>query len=151
MVKRKIMIFICTICMLLMAAPCFAEIPPEEVSLGGITLRDKPEYVKQVYGEPSSYDPHGTDSVIYNYNGTFKIMFASGKYMYWIETTANNGIATPSGVTVGMNESVLNQYGDTYYDKYEHGINYKAFWARGRILLIFGIENGKIISIKARC
>lgn len=91
------------------------------------------------------------DSIIYNYNGTFKIMFASGKYMYWLETTANNGITTPSGVAVGMNASILNKYGEVYYDRIENGIRYKAFWAQGRVVLIFGISNNKIISIKAAC
>ncbi len=143
---------ICTILSIILSCTiCFAEIPSSEVALGGIQLGSSPEYVKSVYGEPTSYDKGNSDSIIYNYNGTFKLMFASGKYMYWMETTANNGIKTPSGIAVGMNVSVLDRYGDVYYEKYENGVHQKAFWAQGRIVLIFGIVNNKIISIKAAC
>lgn len=71
--------------------------------------------------------------------------------MYWMETTANNGIKTPSGIAVGMNASVLDRYGEVYYDEVENGVRQKAFWAQGRIVLIFGIVNNKIVSIKAAC
>lgn len=132
-------------------AICFAEIPKDEVALGGINLGATPEYVKSIYGEPTSYDRGYGDSIIYNYNGTFKVMFSGGKYMYWMETTANNGITTPSGIAVGMDASVLSQYGETYYDKIKDGIRQVAFWAKGRIVLEFKVKNNIIISIKASC
>ena len=137
--------------MLLTCSVCFAEISPSEVALGGIRLGSSPEDVKSVYGEPTSYDKGNGDSIIFNYNGTFKIMFSGGKYMYWLETTANNGIKTPSGIAVGMDASVLDRYGKVYYDKVENGVRKKAFWAKGRILLIFGIVDNKIVSIKGCC
>ena len=127
-----------------------AEISPSEVALGGIPLGASPEYLKSVYGEPTRYET-GNDSVIYNYNDTFRVLFASGKYMYWLETTANNGIGTPSGIQVGMPESVLEKYGETYFTRQEGNVTTKAYWARGRIVLEFRIANGKIISIKGRC
>ena len=44
--------------------------------------------------------------------------------MYWMETVSNNGIATPSGVAVGMNASILDKYGEVYYKekKRKHNI-----------------------------
>ncbi len=116
-------------------AICFAEIPKDEVALGGINLGATPEYVKSIYGEPTSYDRGYGDSIIYNYNGTFKVMFSGGKYMYWMETTANNGITTPSGIAVGMDASVLSQYGETYYDKIKDGIRQVAFWQKEGLCL----------------
>ena len=142
---------ICAVLTLLSCALCCAEIPSSEVALGGIALGSSPEYVKNVYGEPTSYDFGPGDSIIYNYNGTFKIMFASGKYMYWMETTANNGIKTPSGISVGMNASVLDRYGEVYYDEMENVVRKKAFCAQGRIVLIFSTVNNKIVSIEASC
>lgn len=135
---------------LLVCSVCFAEVPASELALGGINLGASSEYVKSIYGEPTSYDKGNGTALIYNYNGTFKIMFAgiNHEYMYWLETTANNGITTPSGVAVGMNVSVLDKYGKVFYDKVENGIRYKAFGAPGRKVLIFGIRNNKIISIK---
>ena len=47
-----------------------------------------------------------------------------------------------------MNASILDKYGEVYY---KENITYYAYWAPGRIVLVFGVENGKIISIKARC
>lgn len=93
-----------------------AEISLSEIALGGIPLGASPEYLKSVYGEPTRYET-GNDSVIYNYNDTFRVLFASGKYMYWLKTTANNGIGTPSGIRVGMPESVLEKYGETYFTR----------------------------------
>ena len=127
-----------------------AEISPSEVALGGIPLGASPEYLKSVYGEPTRYETVN-GGVVYNYNNTFRVLFASGKYMYWLETTANNGIGTPSGVRVGMPESVLEKYGETYFTQQEGNATTKAYWARGRIVLEFRIANGKIISIKGRC
>lgn len=152
---KKITSLLVAVLTLLICSVCFADIPPSEVALGGINLGATPEYIKSIYGEPTSYDQEREGTIIYNYNGTFKIMFVfagkSYQYMYWMETTANNGITTPSGVAVGMNASVLDKYGEVYYDEFENGIRYKAFWAQGRKVLIFGIKNKKIVSIKAAC
>ena len=132
-----------------------AEISPSEIALGGIPLGASPEYLKSVYGEPTSYDKSDDGvnygGVIYNYNNTFKVYYADGKYMYWLKTSANNGIGTPSGICVGMPESVLEKYGETYSTHQEGNVTTKAYWARGRIILEFRIMNGKIISIKGRC
>lgn len=139
------------LCLLLVGcySVCWAEIPRSELTLGGINLGATPEYVKSVYGEPTRYESNGHGDVIYNYNNTFRILFVDGKYMYWIETTADNGIKTPSGVGVGMDASILSKYGATYYEKDENGVHYKAYWAKYRVVLICGIHNGKIVSLKA--
>jgi len=147
---KKLLSVVAFLVMFSFGAIASAEIPPSEVALGGVPLGASPEYLKSVYGEPTRYERQN-DSVIYNYNNTFRVMFANGKYMYWLETTANNGIGTPSGVRVGMPESVLDQYGETYYTRQEGNVTTKAYWARGRIVLEFRIINGKIISIKGSC
>ncbi|ORT99790.1 hypothetical protein D081_1674 [Anaerovibrio sp. JC8] len=46
---------------------------------------------------------------------------------------------------------MLDRYGEAYYDKIENGVRKKAFWAPGRIVLIFSIVNNKIVSIRAEC
>ena len=131
------------------SAVCSAQISPDEVALGGIKLGSKREYVESVYGQPTNYI-NRNGGVLYDYNGTFQIFFASGKYMSWMKTTANNGIGTPSGVKVGMSSSVLERYGEIYYKETEDGITYYYYWAPGRITLDFGVVNGKIVSIRAR-
>ena len=146
--KHSVKIFVLIMLITSICTVCYAEIPRSELTLGGINLGATPEYVKSVYGEPTKYE-HSSDNIIYNYNNTFRIMFSGGKYMYWIETTADNGIRTPSGVGVGMNASVLSNYGEPYYERNENGIHYKAYWAKYRVVLIVGVRNGKIVSIKA--
>ena len=147
---KKILVFL-VVSLFITFNTCSANISQDEVALGGIKLGATPEYVKSVYGEPSSYINLPNNGIIYNYNDTFKIYFANLKYMYWMETLSNNGIATPSGVAVGMNASILDKYGEIYYKEKKENITYYAYWAPGRIVLVFGVENGKIISIKARC
>lgn len=132
------------------SAVCAAQISQDEVALGGIKLGAKREYVESVYGQPTTRI-NRNGGVLYDYNGTFQIFFASGKFMYWMKTTANNGIGTPSGVKVGMDYSVLDRYGEIYRKETEDGVTYYYYWAPGRITLDFGVVNGKIISIRARC
>ena len=129
---------------------CSAQISQDEVALGGIKFGSKREYVESVYGQPTTRI-NRDGGVLYDYNGTFQIFFASGKYMYWMKTTANNGIGTPSGVKVGMDVSVLERYGEIYHKELDNGVIYYYYWAPSRITLDFGVVDGKIVSIRARC
>ena len=138
------------------SALAFESIPRQEGVLGGISLGASREYVKSVYGEPPRCEDIKNNNsgygVTYNYNGTFKIHFwGSWGYnidAYKVETTANNGIGTPSGIRVGMSASVLsNIYGAADYTESVSGITTKGYWADEWTVLKFGIVNGKIISI----
>lgn len=133
-----------------MSMICFAEISPNEVALGGITLGATRERVESVYGKPTKYDNENT-ALVYNYNDTFKVYFSSSGMAFQIVTTANNGIGTPSGVRVGMDASVLNKYGQVYRQETKGNVTYYYYWAPGRITLDFGVRNGKIVSIRAIC
>ena len=69
----------------------------------------------------------------------------------------NNGWATPAGVTVGMDASILQKiYGTGAVDSMKHkkhrmpGYDYYTYWQTDNPLhyLTFGVKNGKIAFIK---
>ena len=91
---------------------------PDLLMLGGIKLNDTNSQVINLYGEPTgkykSDKPIKASTFIepyylweYHYGETVKIQFiqpVSDKNLYvtLVESTANNGWKTPSGLTVGM-------------------------------------------------
>jgi len=97
------------------AGPETGDIPKEELALGGITLGATEDYVKKIYGNPTNvtYDYGDFENAhrkTFDYGGTFKITFSNDKVLE-AETTANNGIKTPSGFSVGSRVSdVMNYY-----------------------------------------
>lgn len=120
---KKIAVMIFTLSMLAVGS-CFAamvgNVPDSEASLGGITLGNKMSYVRSIYGEPT--EQHRTKTVLnengvaYRYGQGFFIL--ENLYDYSIEeivTTANNGISTPRGVTVGIPKATVDAlYGEGY-------------------------------------
>lgn len=95
------------------ADPDTGDISEKEIALGGITLGATEDYVKKIYGEPTNvnYDYGAFEhSKTFDYGGTFKVKFGNGKVTS-VETTANNGIKTPSGFSVGSRLSdIINYY-----------------------------------------
>lgn len=138
----------------LLSVNVFAALPNEinesDIALGGIQIGATENYVKRIYGEPNdtNYDSNGVrgNLKIYNYGGSFFISFANGKVVE-AKTTANNGIATPPGFTVGTPISrVENYYGANkgFAKKRGEYCRYNAKWlnvsyeadSKGKINLI---------------
>ena len=95
---------------------CFAKLPSNQTSLGGITLFQPISDVLKVYGTPTYFDnskiEYGTPTtVIIGKTSEWTINEGSGgsktPIVGIIRVTANNGFATPAGVTVGMDTAVL--------------------------------------------
>jgi hypothetical protein len=105
-----------------LSALCFADQIPlgtDEASIGGVPLGASMGYVRSIYGVPTGHT-NGTDTfrnnvTIYNYGDSFYLyVYEDGDRSYVNEllTTANNGLKTPKGVTVGMSEAeVFKIYG----------------------------------------
>lgn len=123
--KKKILLLVCAMIMAL-SATCFARaLPSSEFTLGGICVAYGPtlDDVEASYGEPRFVSSRGSTNVYY-YGDSVKITtwnFGNGpERVNAIEVTANNGWATPAGLTVGMKKSTMvDLYGTTYseYDK----------------------------------
>lgn len=116
---KKIAVMLFALSTLLMGtgfAAMVGKVPDSEASLGGITLGNTMSYVRSVYGEPTEQRRAKTvlneNAIVYRYGKGFVIL--ENLYDYRIEelfTNANNGIATPLGVTVGVPKSTV----DTLY------------------------------------
>lgn len=93
----------------IMVNPCFAEIPKSELSLGGITPQSSRSDTMRAYGAPTAKKRWDNE---WYYGDSIVISFVEGT-AYSVTSTANNGWATPAGLTVGMNVSTaLKLYGD---------------------------------------
>lgn len=131
-VKRTVhSLAICTCSVCLLIAPpssVLAEIAPDQAALGGIYLGDTASHVRSVYGRGKYMRGsvvYGSNPAYYSYryNGLSIEFWAETGNVVTIDTWENNGFATPAGVTVGMNSSILNElYGNADY------ISYKPFY-----------------------
>lgn len=93
---------------------CAASISIDDCVLGGIAIRSNAEYVKSVYGEPTRITRSLMhDLPMYEYGDSFYIVFSDDmNFVQVMGTTANNGIATSKGISVGMKRmDVLGAYG----------------------------------------
>ena len=125
------------------------------IALGGITIGSTKAAVRHIYGEPTSVEKNGW---LYRYGSSFRIKFIPGSELgmaddgaYTIVTTANNGIATPDGVTVGMAPKVLDDvYGpaDRVNDNRDGSTDYE-YWDKDyhATVLCFRVRDDVIRSI----
>lgn len=129
-------------------------INPAEVAIGGVQIGSSMDYVRSIYGEPthvknkSSVGPFGA-SVEWTYGDSFKITFGDGQ-AYDVETSANNGIKTPAGFTVGQNiDLVLNYFGKDAADVTKDGSKkqYRFRCASYRGMSFVTDKHGKIQKI----
>lgn len=106
------------ICMADKAGP----LPASEASLGGITLGSPMSYVHGIYGAPTdryiTMGKFNTQAIGNLYGkGFYVIEYASQPAVLELYTDANNGIATPMGITVGVPKSSVDRLygGGSYY------------------------------------
>ena len=124
-------------------------IPKSEAALGGIQIGATADYVRSIYGEPTtarSLDGHwcGYTSE-WVYGETFKIDFENGTVTH-VEVSANNGITTPAGFAVGQNISApLAYYGDDTCERLKR--NYLFYASVGNWLNFTTDKKGNITNI----
>lgn len=105
-----------------LTALCFAGrifLPDDEAAIGGVPLGAGMSYVRSIYGAPDGrtygYDSFHQKVTIYNYGKSFFLYAYEGNGQSSVGellSTADNGLKTPMGVTVGMTEDeVFRIYG----------------------------------------
>ena len=125
---------------------CMATVPSDAIALSGIAPGSDVGTAKSILGEPSYagrklYFPNGIIIEVDKHNPNL---------VEEIETKASDGIATPSGVQVGMEEGVLRDiYGepdkmDLDYDEHEYTYYSTDFLKKMK----FEARNGIITEIK---
>ena len=94
------------------ASACFAaRIAESEIAIGGISFGSDESYIHNIYGNPSESKYFGKYKTI-SYGKSFFVTFNPQGKIHSVETTANNGLRTPSGIGVGMTKNdVFNRYG----------------------------------------
>ena len=136
----------------LAASAALASVPQKSLYLGGIGIGSEGSYVRQIYGAPTETErehsaSHPSGSVVeYEYGDGVSLHLAEG-VVYQVEVSANNGWATPEGIHVGMDASLLEgTYGKPDMVRGDK-IIYRAEGLSG-VGLIFEIEKGKIDEIE---
>ena len=114
----------------------FGPVPASEASLGGIALGSPMSYVRSVYGEPTETawgkDRLNQEAKSYRYGKGFFIL--ERLYDNTVEelmTSANNGIATPMGITVGVPQSTV----DSLYSGGRSGNGYTSYMTQNGALI----------------
>ena len=164
--------------LVIMSEVCMAAnetrfIPKSEVALGGIQLGATTEHVKSVYGEPTRIRidkrPVYGDAVrthenviVWEYGSTLTFKFEPrNEKVYYIETTGNNGIKTPSGFSVGDKLVDVCKYFENKFHIYPRCLPYQtkeplkyyddlkiSYECAENVALIFTSDgNGKILQI----
>ena len=94
-----------------------AQISNDRIAIGGVPgpRGCTPDYVESVYGAPTSQESgsNGDQTYLeYNYNNGYIIGFDGAGSQAVAVTCTTDNLATPDGVTVGMEASVLSdKYG----------------------------------------
>lgn len=114
----------------------FGPVPASEASLGGITLGSPMSYVRSVYGEPTETawgkDRLNQDAKSYRYGkGFFILERLYDNTVAELMTSANNGIATPMGITVGVPKSTVDQL----YSGGREGNGYTSYMTQNGALI----------------
>lgn len=108
------------------------------------------DYVQSIYGEPTHIsdkvpNAEGGYSYSYAYGSSFYIFFdANTNVVTGIFSTANNGLITPAGLTVGMDADAIEQ---AYGEPWKNDRGYISYHEEGK-WLVFTTHNGKITEIK---
>lgn len=147
---------------------CFAQLSSSQTALGGITLLEPISSVTNTYGTPSQSDKYeikyGSPATVIIYKTSERIINegmggSTTPIVGSIKVTANNGFATPAGITVGMNVSTLeNVYGhaDKVYPASRAPYTVPKNIDCNEVYIYFGahahnfafyVKNGKIVGI----
>ncbi len=139
--------------------PTPVPLPQERMALGGIHVGDTSEVVKSILGEPDSQE-YGYSQMtekkfaIWEYGNSATIHYfeKNGEYFVQIvKVDADNGLATPDGIKVGMDEKALKKaYGEPYF--YIASKNGSAQYRYrndrySQVEFVFQAMNGKITNI----
>lgn len=128
---------------------CSAEIEPSRCAIGGIRIGSTKEHVQSIYGKPTSVQHY-----YWIYGKSFTIGFNEhSNTCLEIFCNGNNGLATPDGVKVGMDASILRKtYGaeDLAAKDYDSNDDVKVYYVPGvkqPEMLVFWVKEGKITTM----
>lgn len=156
LIARRIFNLCSILMLLLLASVSYANpLPTSEMNLNGIRPGTSMDYVRGIYGEPQLLNSNNGEKS-YSYGGSLYIKTSqygnSPENVTFVESTANNGFSTPSGVTVGMKVSELfDIYGPEKLEVNSNGETFYHYMRRepgsGITMLVF-VTGNRISAIK---
>ena len=136
--------------MIFTAANCSATISANRFFLGGLTLEKPMREVTEMYGKAARVEKDGAGTRYFFGDESFCIV-EFGDRICAIHSNANNEIATPDGLTVGMDEQViLDVYGKPdRLTQQDDGLKNYIYLKNGRKYeeLNFFVRESKIVGI----
>ena len=155
-IKKSIFLLLAILC--ISTTTCFAYgIPRNDMAIGGVTLGTSLDYVKQIYGSPtSSYYEEGdymTGKIaVYSYNQMFVIYAGTKNHpegRVYSVICRDKGLSTPAGFAVGMKFDIVKKiYGYPNETKYPinpvEGCRHYEY-NTGSYNMQFAIDSNKII------
>ena len=137
----------------ILASSCLAlvtgPVPDSEASLGGITLGSTMSYVQSIYGAPTDRVPtkdyvrQDAFSNIYG-NSFYVIEYPADSTVEELYVTANNGLATPMGIAVGVPKSTVDKlYGE---GSFVQG-SYRYLTQDGKIIQIKYVDDANDVAV----
>ena len=154
MKKVTIMVLMLLFCV---SSVCMARIPQDQVAVGGIGYGASRDYVESVYGDPTheqkGFDENKRPIVAVLYGKHLHIVYRNNAIID-LSYYGDRSLATPAGVTCGMDLSVLrNIYGtaDNIYSAHGGTIYvYAGAESNGKNhgVMEFDVRNGKIHQIE---
>ncbi len=146
---KKAVVAIFPLC-ILTTGTAMASISNNEINLGGLTPTTSIEYMESIYGAPDRVETKYSDGQtmhVYHYGNSVEVNSFRKPTTAIVRISANNGWATPAGVTVGMDKSVItNIYGspDFKYKGNSGETVYEYHDTHAVSSLSFGIKKNKI-------
>lgn len=128
---------------------CIAKVPDAQISLGGIVPGVTLNSVKVIYGEPV---PSRDGETLLFSNGI--VIKVDDDFSGIVEEvsiySANDKIATPAGIAVGMKDSALNAaYGSADDVDYEYdGVEYTYYSDDMKKKMEFKVKDNVVVKIK---
>ena len=141
---------------LTVAVPCFAQITPENMVVGGLYIGQSYSDVMLIYDKPSGElkYPAGAGRVFsFVENGTeFNVRFIDGR-LASLEVTEKNTLATKAGIRIGSTvKEVKKAYGkpdEEHTMGNEYTMDYKHYTGEDHTwILSFRVRDGKVFRIE---
>ncbi len=137
---------------------CGANMPRNEMYLGGLTVGSTLDEMTGIYGNYDSYNPGVEGLALYEYGDSVAIGYNSfSKKIISILVNANNGWTTPAGLAVGMNISdSVDLYGAPDYSEtgdYKAAHCYFFYDDSGNVrklafIILFDKNSGEILEMR---
>ena len=141
------------------SVPCFAQLPKEDMVVGGLYIGQKFSEVMEMYGRPSGIMKETEDpGRVFSFteeNGTEFNVHIIDDRVAGVELFGKNSLSTKAGIRIGSTvKNVKRAYGnpDDQRGTKDDGIMYYKCYASNRHtwILIIEVKAGKVVSMEMK-